>query len=201
MKNIINGIVSWIASKPFLFHIFRYLVEGGFKTIKREINNTLKISNTERVLDLGCGIGELYEIFSRSNYSGIDIEPEYIRYATEQYGNALFTCQDAKNTNFSDNEFDQIIVFGVFHHLSDADCEGVFKEMNRITKEDAVILIIEDTDPEIKYDFFGNALRFLDKGDYIRTHEEWKSLLSRDFNIKESHRIQSGLLTYLSFII
>ena len=48
-----------------------------------------------RVLDLGCGIGDLYpyllERFENIDYTGIDIVPELVAYADQKYPKAKFS--------------------------------------------------------------------------------------------------------------
>ena len=87
----LRRLVHWLSSRPTLWNLFRRLLEFNFREEKRVIGVELKpqadrIRRDERrrprVLDLGCGTGELAAVFLKRGYSyaGIDIEPERIAY-------------------------------------------------------------------------------------------------------------------------
>src|SRR5438874_1278671 len=54
--------------------------------------------NGKTVLDVGCGLGDLYKLLKEKdisvNYTGIDIVPDFISKAQEHYPEAIFKCQD-----------------------------------------------------------------------------------------------------------
>lgn len=66
------------------------------------------------VLDLGCGIGGLYEVlYSWENYIGIDISPLMIAEAKKKYPEPLFECRDILKNPYPDNSFDYVIMNGL----------------------------------------------------------------------------------------
>ena len=84
---------------------------------KRQVDfliDKLELKGNERILDLACGFGRHSLEFARRGYevTGVDITPEYIRYATEQAGkeklNAEFICRDIRDISF-ENEFDVVL--------------------------------------------------------------------------------------------
>lgn len=54
--------------------------------------------NGQQVLDVGCGLGDLYSFFLKSkievDYTGIDIIPDFISLARERYPQARFELKD-----------------------------------------------------------------------------------------------------------
>jgi SAM-dependent methyltransferase len=85
----------------------------------------------QRVLDLGCGMGDLYpfltERFGRINYRGIDIVPETIAYAAKKYPQARFECRDVR-TEGIDATFDYVLLNEVFNNEI-ADSEDYMREL------------------------------------------------------------------------
>lgn len=77
------------------------------------LNNIAKLNN-KSILDVGCGLGDMYKFFiSRSipvEYYGIDIVPAFIDRARERFPDAKFFCGDAETL---DKEYDYIIASGV----------------------------------------------------------------------------------------
>lgn len=100
----------------------------------------------ERVLDLGCGTGRLYEIFSAQggsasggkdkniNYTGIDFSENLIRIAKEKYGDR-FIVGDILSLPFIDKNFDSVWSIAALHHIpSDELRKRVLAEVKRILK-------------------------------------------------------------------
>lgn len=71
--------------------------------------------NDKSVLDVGCGIGDLYGYLKdnkiKVNYLGIDLVPELIKAARGKYPPAKFGAKDI--FSFSDNSFDYVIASGI----------------------------------------------------------------------------------------
>src|SRR5712692_2901218 len=72
-----------------------------------------------RVLDLGCGIGAFYpflvEKFGELDYTGIDLVPEMVDFATKKYPRARFLCQDLFADPL-DETFDYVLTSTVFNY-------------------------------------------------------------------------------------
>jgi ubiquinone/menaquinone biosynthesis C-methylase UbiE len=76
------------------------------------------VKEKEKVLDLGCGTGRLYEIFKNKNidYTGIDFSENLVRIARGKYGDR-FVVGDILSLPFSDNYFDSVWAVAVLHHI------------------------------------------------------------------------------------
>ena len=85
----------------------------------------------KRVLDLGCGIGDFYpylkDRFAHFDYTGIDIVPEMIEFASQRYPDARFECRDVLLDPLTE-DFDFVLICGIFNNEI-PDCTGFLKEM------------------------------------------------------------------------
>jgi len=91
--------------------------------------------NGDKVLDLGCGNGRLYEFFKQKNvdYIGVDGSEKLIRLAQKRYFRANFKVADALNLPFSDNYFNKIYSIAVFHQIPSYEFRLRFlKEARRV---------------------------------------------------------------------
>jgi len=84
-----------------------------------------------RVLDLGCGLGDLYpclvERFGHVDYMGVDIVPELISAAVRTHPHARFLCRDVLADPI-DEIFDYVFISGMFNNAV-PDCTGFLKEV------------------------------------------------------------------------
>ncbi|MFA5997446.1 MAG: class I SAM-dependent methyltransferase [Candidatus Paceibacterota bacterium] len=110
-----------------------------------------KIANLsgKSVLDVGCGLGDLYKYFvSHSipvDYSGIDIVPTFIDRARERFPDGRFLCGDAETLN---TEYDYVLASGVLSFVIPNDKEHYFamiKKMFDHAKEGLAFNMLNET--------------------------------------------------------
>jgi ubiquinone/menaquinone biosynthesis C-methylase UbiE len=195
---IIEKIVDRLTNNPFLFNLFRRLLENNFGGEKDIIRKEMSIDN-ETVIDVGCGTGEFSVFFNRKTYVGIDINEHYIRYALRKH-KRIFKVMDAEVLNFSDNSFDNAIVIGLFHHVPDERSFKILKEIRRVLKDHGNVLIMEDVKTRSKYNIIGKLVHRLDKGKFIRDPDEYAKIFSKYFNILKEYPMKSGFCDYQVFI-
>jgi trans-aconitate 2-methyltransferase len=104
----------------------------------------LKLTGTERVLDVGCGNGKVSaQIATRVNRGsvvGIDPSSEMIAFASSQFPSAThtnlqFEVGDARRLPFRD-EFDLVVSFNALHWIPDQD--AALSSIHRAMKPDSV---------------------------------------------------------------
>ena len=196
MKSIINKL----SKNLHLFVYLRKIIEFNFiyieKILKKEINNR---SKKIKILDIGCGSGEISRFFNNLDYIGIDVNPDYIEFARKIY-KKNFEVMNAQKLRFKKRYFDYVVIIGVLHHIDDKNCNLILNEIKRVIKDTGKIIIIEDVNTQSKIDLLGNIIRKLDVGEHIRTQKEWLELLSKKINIKKQYRFKSFIPTYEVFI-
>jgi len=116
-----------------------------------ELIKYFKVNPDVRVLDIGCGRGEMvfYAASKGANAVGIDYarasidlakfaqkkQPKNIRNKTE------FFYMDAKKLKFDDSYFDLIIMTDVVEHLYPEELDLVFAEIKRVLRIGGVLVI------------------------------------------------------------
>lgn len=135
--------------------------EGDFGAIGEQSVHYLRalasLRPTDRVLDLGCGIGRTARVLTRElrapgSYDGLDIVPESVEWCRRRYGRTRtrapfrFTCTDAHNTLYNprgarpsasnplpypDGAFDLVFAISLFTHLLQDSADHYIGESRR----------------------------------------------------------------------
>lgn len=102
-------------------------------------------SDFQSILDWGCGCGRVTRYFadvSGPSITGVDIDPDNINWSSKNLPFAKFIKTDLHPpTQFDENQFDLLIGTSVFTHLSEPDHLDWLKELNRISRSGAILLM------------------------------------------------------------
>ena len=129
-------------------------IAGFYDFIFEPVNSSLRqiglimsaVSPGMKVLDIGCGTGAQLELYKnqRCEIYGIDTSPSMLAKAKERFGSsAQLIITDAGKTPFSDSYFDLILASFVIHEMPPPTRSIVFKEMNRLVKNEGHILLTD----------------------------------------------------------
>ena len=91
-----------------------------------------------RIMEIGCGGGDnlaaIFKKFAKSGktilFTGIDINPECIKFASQKYPELKcnWVCNDYANVNFTEHEKPDIIFSSLFcHHFTDEQLVSMLK--------------------------------------------------------------------------
>jgi SAM-dependent methyltransferase len=95
-----------------------------------------------RVLDLGCGIGDLLAALEPSFGVGVDFSPNMIKIAEARHAGLHFICgdiEDQKTLAGLDGEFDVIVLSDTIGSLE--DCEQTLRMLHNLSHTDTRIVI------------------------------------------------------------
>jgi len=131
--------------QKFAAHYDRFV--GPFTNALRHIG--MKMVSPKpgmKVLEVGCGTGKnlmLYRQVGCSVY-GIDLSPSMLEVACARLGEGVdLQLGNASNMPYQDNLFDLVIAMFILHEMPSEIRPPVMREMNRVTKQEGRVLIID----------------------------------------------------------
>jgi len=165
-----------ILSIPSMYRLFSDMI-GAKRARTIMVQKYLKTRKGYRVLDIGCGTGDILEYLDGVNYTGFDIDLKYIDAAKKRFGNrGVFLCQSVrKEAMFGPEMFDIVISFGVLHHLTDDEAINLFQLASSALKPGCRIITVDPCYVKCQ----SAAARFLisiDRGRYVRSDAEYFKL-------------------------
>ena len=197
---MLRYVIEKLSNYPGLFLFCRGLLEADFREIRRTIREYLPDSENQRVLDIACGPGAFSGLFAADVYVGVDINQRYVEYAQRRY-RGTFHVMDARHIEFSDDSFDGVLVYGLLHHLNDDDAREVLKGVSRVLKPSGRALIIEDIPSESRLNVVGHLLHRIENGHFIRSAEEYRTLLDAHLMKQSEQFFRSGFCDYYMAVL
>ncbi|MBU2598221.1 MAG: methyltransferase domain-containing protein [Actinobacteria bacterium] len=105
------------------------------------------VKDGDKILDLGCGNGRLFELFrdKKIDYIGIDLSKKLIEIARDKYKNypnVKFLVRDALDTGFDENSFDLVYSIALLHQIPSKKYRlQSLNEVNRILKSEGFLIL------------------------------------------------------------
>lgn len=176
-----------ILGVPRIYSWFADFLGGDARsTYAREY---IRATEHSRILDIGCGPGDiLAQLPAGADYTGFDPSADYIASAQARFGNrGKFFCANAGPELAGRLQaFDIVLANGVLHHLDDAQAVGLF-ELARATLKSGGRLVTLDGCYVKGQSWIERFLLSKDRGTFVRTEQEYRSLAGGVFPAVVSH--------------
>jgi SAM-dependent methyltransferase len=173
--------VRGILSSPTVYELWSRLV-GGERGRSTVVRDYVRPHPGARVLDLGCGPGELVEHLGDIHYVGVDVSDRYIARARHAFGDrAEFRVGDAARLDDDLCDFDLVLAFGVIHHLDDQSAFRLLRGAKAALGPRGRFVSV---DPAVISDDRAAArvLVSRDRGNYVRDPAAYKRLAETTFD-------------------
>ncbi|MFT3882725.1 MAG: class I SAM-dependent methyltransferase [Gemmatales bacterium] len=152
---------------------------------ERYTREFLKVQPGERVLDIGCGPGDILSVLPDDvQYVGVDLSPSYIKKAQAKFGSrGTFLCcaVDAVNPDEIGGKFDLAMANGVVHHLNDDEAKALFRLSATKLKPDGRFCSFDGCFTE-KQHWFARWMLRNDRGRFVRKQPAYEALAATAFS-------------------
>jgi 2-polyprenyl-3-methyl-5-hydroxy-6-metoxy-1,4-benzoquinol methylase len=141
----------------------------------------------QRLLDVGCGYGDLSNHLPGVDYVGIDLNEDYIAHARRgRREGTRFEVASVTNLSKEDlGTFDCAVAIGVLHHMSDSDANSLLRALPGVLTPGGRFVAAEPVwDPEQRTT--ARVLAALDRGRFVRSQNAYEELVSSWFSATTS---------------
>lgn len=180
-------------SIPLVYETFQRVV--GSHRVRRELVDTyVKPRPGLRVLDIGCGPGDLIEYLPDVDYTGSDLSEAYIESARRRFGDrGRYFAGRVEELDADDlGEFDVVIAKSLLHHVDEDEALHLFKVSSQVLADGGRLVTLDAAyTPDMS-----RASRFVvsrDRGQSILTPEGYVALARKAFADVE-HSVHHDLL-------
>jgi SAM-dependent methyltransferase len=200
----INSGLRSVLAFPWVYRLFGMLV-GNKAYEEWFIKNVLGLRKGQKLVDVGCGPAQILDRLPGVEYVGLDISDAYIQAARIKFkarGGANFLSGSIEDWTLNPLTYaaDIVLVNGVLHHVDDDEAKNILEFAYRILKDDGRFIFYE---PCYLIWQSGISTYFMsrDRGQNIRTEQQWKDLASRIFPLVSTN-IVTGVnrLAYVGII-
>ena len=96
---------------------------GNLQTNLEFLAKTNLLKPSDRILEIGCGIGSVVSELSSQGYDviGTDISREAVAYGLKKYSNIRLEVQAAEVLPYENDSFDFVVSFDLFEHIAQID--------------------------------------------------------------------------------
>ena len=117
-----------ILDRPYFYELYHSLIGANYRS-RVLVKEYIRPKPTDRVLDIGCGPGNMLPFLPKCDYTGVDVNPSYIDSARRRYGDrGTFVCERVSRHNVQQlGAFDIVLALGLVHHLDDAEARDLFR--------------------------------------------------------------------------
>jgi len=180
-------LVRPILDQPYFYELYHRVIGANHRS-QVLVNEYIRPKASDRILDIGCGPGNMLPFMPDCSYLGVDANESYIASARERYGRrGEFVCELVSHHNISDlGSFDIVIALGLIHHLDDSEARDLFRLCYKSLKPGGR-LVTNDGCYTDQQSLIERYLLSRDRGRYVRTEAQYLALAHTWFQQVNPH--------------
>ncbi|MGN6087564.1 class I SAM-dependent methyltransferase [Trinickia sp.] len=181
MAQITTGVRA-LLSHPYVYDLFQTIM-GARKGRTEFATRFVQAHAGDRIVDIGCGTGDLLAYLPDVDYTGYDISEHYIEAARERFGSrGAFHCRLLTSDELSTMEpFDIALAVGLLHHLDDDEARGFIQMTKRALKPGGRLITIDPCFADGQNPIARWLVR-ADRGQNVRDRDGYISLVADTFS-------------------
>ena len=184
----VNYGVRQVLAKPAIYDLFQKIM-GADRARQVLVDEYVCPEVDEKILDIGCGTGELLRHLPPVMYYGLDVSPGYIKAAKQYYGNrGLFFCARMGTELLKElPALDKVIVNCVMHHMSDDEVSELLHLAKLALRPKGRFIAM---DPCLTGNGQSMVARWLiknDRGKHMRSPDNYEALAAKSFPFIKIH--------------
>ncbi len=180
MAQTTSGIYK-LLSPAWAYSLFQDLV--GARWARQEfVEHYVRPQHGTRVLDIGCGTGEIVTVLPEVSYVGYDLSSAYIEKARAIFGDRGTFCVGdvGEMSSALSGKFDIVLAMGLLHHLDDHQALQLFSTAYEVLASGGRIISIDPAFADGQ-NRFASWMISRDRGRNVRTEAELLRLATRQF--------------------
>lgn len=153
------------------------------------INEVLRLRPGDKLVDVGCGPGDILRLLPPVTYVGCDVSAAYVRAAERRYGDRgafIAGTSDDWARDHRTHGADVVLCNGVLHHVDDEEALRLLQFARDVLRPGGRCVFYEPC-----YLIWQSRLSAFfmskDRGRHIRREQEWKQLAARVFDDVTTH--------------
>jgi cyclopropane fatty-acyl-phospholipid synthase-like methyltransferase len=180
-------IIRQLMAYPEIYSNITLMLRGKKKT-QSFVDQYIRPKKGDKVLDIGCGTGDILYFLPDVDYYGFDLDSSYIEMAKKRFGKrGKFFCKMvSRDAVQGAEEFDLITAMGILHHLNDDEAHQLFELAYHLLKPGGRLITYDGC--YVKDQFVATKfILWLDRGKFIRWEAEYKDLAKSIFKSVTTH--------------
>jgi len=169
-------IIRQLMAYPEIYSNITLMLRGKKKT-QSFVDQYIRPKKGDKVLDIGCGTGDVLYFLPDVNYYGFDLDSSYIEMAKKRFDKrGKFFCKMvSRDAVQGAEEFDLITAMGILHHLNDDEAHQLFELAYNLLKPGGRLITYDGC--YVKDQFVATKFFLgLDRGKFIRWEAAYKDL-------------------------
>jgi SAM-dependent methyltransferase len=175
-----------VLALPVMYRAWVRAIGGNAR--ETYVREYLRPEPGERVLDVGCGPGDVLAYLPELTYIGVDLSEKYVAAARNRFGTrGEFRCQDVSELAVQEPaSFDLVMANGLLHHLDDATAAHLMDVAARALKPGGRLVTLDGCRVPGQSRFARFMLN-MDRGKFVRHEAGYVGLARARFSRVESH--------------